>query len=268
MWTLQMLEVLLILFPGLLARFVIGSLTPRRKQNVLSVLTEALILSVFAYLLALQISPTDLSAVFKNIGGRAVSDSLSTAPQITESLAMLKWWEGAEKLFVTASALALVFALLWGYLIRFDLLFGFLRWTKVTKNTGRNSTWFDILHDYGGHYVIVSFEDGREFMGHPSYFSEEKSEGTLFLTDVSWRVENGVWETYDVEGLLLPNANKVSHIDVLRKNKEEKAVKDEHTDRMVDRGEKTEKGSRNEPPKEKPVVPEKTPPAARKEDKK
>ena len=108
-------------------------------------------------------------------------------------------------------ALAVGLALLIGCFITNDSHMKLLRKLRITASTARINTWLDILIDQR-RYVVVTLTDGRRLFGWPEYYSNDTTEGLLYISDPAWIEDDGNYSDLGVHGILLTNKDKMESI--------------------------------------------------------
>jgi hypothetical protein len=187
----EALAVFLLLMPGFLSSAVLNAIVVRQTKDRVGSIIEALVFSfvIYAILTPFGRSPVDLE----------VTSTGSYRPIVT------------PELLLYAMGLAVGLALLLGFSITNDYHMKLLRKTKVTVSTARINTWLDIFIDQR-RYVVVTFADGRRLFGWPEYYSNDTTEGLLYVSDPAWIGEDGEYTDLDVHGMLLTNKDRIESI--------------------------------------------------------
>lgn len=187
----ETLAVFLLLMPGFLSSAVLNAIVVRQTKDRVGSIIEALVFSfvIYAILTPLCLSPVDLE----------VTSTGTYRPIVT------------PELLIYAMGLAVGLALLLGFLITNDYHMKLLRKMKVTASTARINTWLDIFIDQR-RYVVVTFADGRRLFGWPEYYSNDTSEGLLYVSDPAWIGEDDEYTDLDVHGMLLTSKDRIESI--------------------------------------------------------
>ncbi len=187
----ETLAVFLLLMPGFLASAVLNAIVVRSTKDRIGNIIEALVLSFVIY------------AILTPFGRSAVDLEVTSAgiyrPVVTPEL--LPW----------AMGLAVVLALLLGFSITNDYHMKLLRKIKITSSTARINTWLDIFIDQR-RYVVVTFTDGRRLFGWPEYYSNDTTEGLLYVSDPAWIGDDDEYTDLGVHGILLTNKDSIESI--------------------------------------------------------
>ena len=187
----ETLAVFLLLMPGFLSSAVLNSVVVRQTKGRGGSIIEALVFSfvIYAILTLFGRSPVDLEATSNGI----------YRPKVT------------PELLLDAMGLAVGLALLLGFLVTNDYHMKLLRKLNVTASTARINTWLDIFIDQR-RYVVVTFADGRRLFGWPEYYSNDTTEGLLYISDPAWIGEDDEYTDLDVHGMLLTNKDRIESI--------------------------------------------------------
>ena len=189
--TTETLVVFLLLMPGFLSSAVLNALVVRRAKDRAGNIIEAL---VFSFLIYAILAPFGRSPVELEVAGTGIY-----RPTV------------APEFLLYAMTLAVGLALLIGYSITNDSHMKLLRKLRITASTARINTWLDILIDQR-RYVVVTFTDGRRLFGWPEYYSNDTTEGLLYISDPAWIEDDGNYSDLDVHGILITNKDKMESI--------------------------------------------------------
>lgn len=199
---MQALAVLLVLLPGFFSAKIVQTLCVRSKQSELDKVVEALLFSLFTYILfALTLGvelPLSWSARMDQ-GGTHYS---------------LELHRGRLALLILYS---LILGFAWGWVINHDALLKWLRRLGFTQRSSRVSVWSDIFHILGG-TVQIGLKDGRMAEGWLRCYSDEAEDAALFLESASWIDENGKIYPVDGPGILFTKESEIQFVIFLRDN--------------------------------------------------
>ena len=148
MFSVEALNVLLFLIPGLYVVLFVDTFSIRKRQpTALDKFAESLVFSLFIY----GIYPQS----HKDFSGIALDKSL-----------IIPFGEGAKllMLLVVSTSIALTVT----YAKRWDVHMRVMRWAKATKLTSRKTTWQEAFDAYERN-VFIELEDGRTFAGYPQF---------------------------------------------------------------------------------------------------
>lgn len=201
--TTETLALFVLLVPGFVSSAVLNAIVVRKSQSALETIVEALVFSFLIYVL--------LSPFF---GGSPVKLHTEKIGEITVYRPDVDPVE-----LLSAVGLSVILALLVGGSITNDLHMAVLRKLRLTARTARDNTWLDIFIDQK-RYVIVMLTDGRRIFGWPQYFSNDPSEGLLYLFEPAWIDEEGNYIDLEVHGLLLVKKENIESIAFTHLTKE------------------------------------------------
>lgn len=187
----ETLGVFLLLMPGFLSSAVLHAVVVRQTRDRVGSIIEAFVFSfvIYAILAPFGRSPVDLEA----------TASGNYRPVL------------APELLLYAMGLAVGLAFLFGFLITNDYHMKMLRKLKITASTARINTWLDIFIDQR-RYVVVTFTDGRRLFGWPEYYSNDTTEGLLYISDPAWIGEDDEYTNLGAHGILLTNKDRIESI--------------------------------------------------------
>ncbi len=201
--TTETLALFVLLLPGFVSSAILNAIVVRKSQSALENIVEALVFSFLIYAL--------LSPFF---GGSPVKLHTEKIGEITVYRPDVDPVE-----LLSAVGLSVILALLAGGSITNDLHMAVLRKLRFTARTARDNTWLDIFIDQK-RYVIVTLTDGRRIFGWPQYFSNDPSEGLLYLFEPAWIDEEGNYIDLEVHGLLLVKKENIESIAFTHLTKE------------------------------------------------
>ena len=61
-------------------------------------------------------------------------------------------------------------------------------------------------------YLVVTFADGRRLLGWPEYYSNDTTEGLLYVSDPAWIGGDDEYTDLNVHGMLLTNKDRIESI--------------------------------------------------------
>jgi len=166
--TIEALNILLLLLPGLMSGQILYSFFQPGDVTVQKRLLDALLFSFATYLLVSIFITWEPLAQVKLTSGQLEY-------LITKN----------NKLIWTSLPIILLVPVVVGFLYHNDLIHKILRKCKITTKTSRKNTWNDAFLSQD-RYVIVSLKDGRRVRGYPIMFSTDPDEGFLYLYNPAW----------------------------------------------------------------------------------
>jgi hypothetical protein len=183
----EALGILLVLLPGFAAAYLVQLLAARRKQSELDKVVEAVLFSLFLYLLTLPFFGYSLP-----IAWHRGDSSHADAWQI-----FIVW-----RHLLTLALLALVLGTIYAASINHNWLTAPFRWSKISERSARSSVWNDVFSNLKG-FVQVGMSDGRSVIGWLRKYSDEDDTHALFLEEASWVDADGVETMIHGPGILL-----------------------------------------------------------------
>ena len=190
--TTETLTVFLLLMPGFVSSAVLNAIVVRQAKDRVASIAEALVFSfvIYGFLAPFGRSPVDLEVTSSGIY------PVPKAPTVT------------PELLPYAIVLAVGLALVLGFSITNDYHMQLLRKLGITASTARVNTWLDIFIDQRRRYVVVTFADGRRLFGWPEYYSNDTTEGLLYVSNAAWIGDDDEYTDLGVHGILLTNKNR------------------------------------------------------------
>ncbi len=189
--TTETFTVFLLLMPGFVSSAVLNAIVVRPTKDRVASIVEAL---VFSFLIYGALSPFGKSPVDLEVANTGIY-----RPTVT------------PELLPGAIVLAVALALVLGMSITNDYHMKLLRKVGITASTARTNTWLDIFLDQR-RYVMVTFTDGRRLFGWPEYYSNDTTEGLLYVSRAAWIGDDGEYTDLGVHGILLTNKNGIESI--------------------------------------------------------
>jgi len=123
-------------------------------------------------------------------------------------------------LIVLTLLLSIVLPVLFGVIVHYDLHMKFFRLVKLTDKTSRDTAWDDVFTDEK-RFLTIHLKDERRLAGWPSYYSNNKEEGFIFLSKPAWINDENVYEHTESFGLLI-NRESIDFIEFMSTSKERK----------------------------------------------
>jgi hypothetical protein len=183
----EALGILLVLLPGFAAAYLVQLLAARRKQSEVDKLVEALIFSLFLYVVTLPFYSYSLPISWQQGDAKH--------PQAWQIFIV---WPQLAALAVLAVALGSLYSAS----INHNWLTAPFRWLRVSARSARSSVWNDVFSDVDG-FVQVGVSDGRSVIGWIRKYSDEDEDHVLFLEDAAWVDSEGTEFPIRGPGILL-----------------------------------------------------------------
>lgn len=192
----EALGIFLVLLPGFVSAYLVQLLAARRRQSELDKIVEALIFSLFLYLLTLPIFGYSLP-----IGWHLGNINQADAWQI-----VVKWPHLA-----TLALFAVILGTVYSASINHNWLTALFRWLRISERSARSSVWNDVFSDLGG-FVQVGLADGRSVIGWIRNYSDEDEAHALFLEDAAWIDDDGNELPINGPGILLTKNLEITYV--------------------------------------------------------
>jgi hypothetical protein len=186
----------MVLLPGFAAAYLVQLLAARRKQSELDKIVEALIFSLFLYLLTLPFFGYSLPIAWHPGNGK---------------------YPDAWQIFIVwphllgLAFLAVVLGALYAASINHNWLTAPFRWLKITERSARSSVWNDVFSDIGG-FVQVGLSDGRSVIGWLRRYSDEDEAHVLFVEEAAWIDSDGKESPINGAGILLTKNSGIEYV--------------------------------------------------------
>lgn len=196
--SVEVLNVLLFLTPGLFGTIVLDAVLIRKDKDAAHRIIEGLVLSLIIY---------GIISFFEQkfpVSIRVTRDPTGKLVDTTIDL--------DSTILLPILVFSIALPLLLGHLFTSGWFMQFLRRLRVTGRTGRESTWVDVFLDQK-RYVIVNLSDGRRLFGWPLYYSDNREEGMLYLSDAAWYDENGEPREIENHGIFLVKKDNIDLIE-------------------------------------------------------
>ena len=174
--SLTALTILFFLLPGVLGLLVFEQVVETRKER-----SQFDKIVIGAALALVSVAITNWAFMFL---GQPVFrlEPLLGGESINEALGVPSGWPLAASTFVGC-----VIAILAAGIHNSGRIHGFLKWLKLTRETGRPDVWHDAFSTHRGVWVRLTFNDGRVLVGWPQYYSAGGAEiRELFLANAAW----------------------------------------------------------------------------------
>ena len=166
--TVEALNILLLLLPGLLAGQIFYSFFRLDDIAVSRRMLDALLFTFIIYLLV------------------SVFATWEPLAQVDQSQNGLSYTFSASQTVIWLSLAGVVFVpIIVGFFYFNDYVHLCLRKLKITTKTSRANTWNDAFLTQN-RFVIITLKDGRRIRGYPTMFSTDPEEGFIYLYNPAW----------------------------------------------------------------------------------
>jgi hypothetical protein len=203
--TTEALGVLLLLLPGFSCAYIVQRLAVRPKQTELDKVIEALLFSLFLYLITSPFFGYSLPLGWKKISSFGVE----------QYSFQLNW-----TYLAVLAVIALATGIMYSANLNQDWFLRLLRKWRITQRTARNSIWIDAFQDIPSSFVLVQLSGDRAVIGYLRYYSDEQEDASLFLEDAAWIVDDeGTQSPIDGPGILITKQAGIESISFLNTGK-------------------------------------------------
>ena len=161
--TSEVVGVLIFLLPGFVAAAVFYSLTSHAKPSGVERVLQALIFTIVGQAILRVAIATDLASVKRILG--------------TQDLEI-----------VINLLIGVVIGLVSAHLFNHDVLHGFFRLIRLTRETGYPSEWYSSFSENSSCYVVLHLEDGRRLYGWPNEWPSDPERGHFEISEAEWLV--------------------------------------------------------------------------------
>lgn len=181
--TVEMLNIIFFLLPGLISLIIINSCLVKKVTDVFDKIILSLILSALNFIIINSFNNNwSFISIEKLVNGFNLKIS-------------------SYQLVVEILLLSIFSALIISFLVNKDLHMMIFRLLKITSLTSRNSTWVDIFEEEQ-RYILIHLNDGRLIQGYPLYYSTKLEEERIYLINAKWLVD-GEYIDLNSEGILI-----------------------------------------------------------------
>ena len=200
--TYETVNLLMLLMPGLLSSSIFNLLRRKVGLTAFDKIVESFLFTFIIYILLNLTYGWEPLAQAKKVGGEVVYTFTADTCLI---------------LFTILYALFL--PIFWGAIVHYDLHMRVFRKLKLTDRTSRDTAWDDVFTDEK-RFLTVHLEDERRITGWPLYYSNNKDEGFLYLTQAAWLADDNTYIESESHGILIAR-DKVDLIEFMNKPDEE-----------------------------------------------
>lgn len=206
--TYETINLLMLLIPGLISGSIYALLLRRAKDSISSL--ERIIESLtFTFLIYVFVSLT-----YK---WEPLAQTIKVDNEITYKLS------SNNSLIILTLIYMIIIPALWGAIVHYDIHMKLFRRIKLTDRTSRDTAWDDVFIDEKKRYLTIHLKDERRISGWPTYYSNNKEEGFIYLTKVAWITDENIYTETESHGILISKEN----IDLIEFMYKQTEVKDE-----------------------------------------
>ena len=166
--TYETVNLLLLLMPGLLSSSIYNLLRRKEELSTLDKIIEALIFSFLIYI--------SLNLTYG-------WEPLAQAKKIDNEI--LYTFSPDTGLILLTLLYSVVLPIIWGSIVHYDLHMKLFRKAKITDRTSRDTVWDDVFTNEK-RFITIHLKDERRIAGWPLYYSTNKDDGFLYLSQAAW----------------------------------------------------------------------------------
>jgi hypothetical protein len=199
--TFETLNLLLLLFPGLLSSRIIQVVRRSKSHDNIDMLFDVLIYSFLTYVIVEALYKWQpIFSVKKGVDDTFTYVASSDLCSISLTLVV-----------------SVILPLCAGTIIHHDIHMKVLRFFKVTNRTSRETAWDDVFtSEY--RYITAHFKNGKRLTGWPMYYSNTPDEGYVYIYNAAWVNDDNKYVESCSHGILI-NKEDVEYIEfMLHKN--------------------------------------------------
>jgi len=183
--TYETVNLLMLLMPGLLSSGIFNLI--RRKVG-LSTFDKTVESFIFTFLIYITLNLT--------YGWEPLAQTKKVDNEIIYTFS-------ADSYLIFLTLLySLVLPIIWGAIVHYDFHMCLLRKLKLTDRTSRDTAWDDVFTDEK-RFVTIHLNDERRITGWPMYYSNNKDEGFMYLTNAAWINANNEYVNTESHGILI-----------------------------------------------------------------
>lgn len=183
--TYETVNLLMLLMPGLLSSSIFNLLRRNVGLTAFDKIVESFLFTFIIYV-----------ALNLTYGWEPLAQAKKVGDEITYTFA-------ADSCLIFLTILySVVLPLIWGSVVHYDLHMKLFRKLKLTDRTSRDTAWDDVFTDEK-RFLTVHLADEKRIAGWPLYYSNNKDEGFLYLTQCAWLDEENKYIESESHGILI-----------------------------------------------------------------
>ena len=212
--TIDVVPVLILLFPGLLSQGIRDTLDRASipRSTFERIVSAAIFTFVDWFILFIVASVLNLVGI-SLLGAPGILGAMTTIgrPGGIPSILDMFLAEGGVPIFIIAVIVGLATATIQYYSWDLKLMYRL----KLTDRVCRADIWLAAFRGIKGVLMLVHLADGRRYLGWPKWYSEEPGVHELFLADAFLVKEDDTTEPVPGHGLLLTRESDILFIEFL-----------------------------------------------------
>lgn len=212
--TIDVIPILILLFPGLLSQGIRDTLdrasVPRTTfERVVSAAIFTLVDWFVFFIVAWILNLVGISLL--GAPGIARAETITEGPEGMPTILGMFLAEGGVPIFIIAVVVGLATAAIQYYSWDLKLMYRL----KLTDRVCRADVWVAAFREIKGVLLLVHLADGRRYLGWPKWYSEEPGVHELFLADAFLVKEDDTTEPVPGHGLLFIRESDILFIEFL-----------------------------------------------------
>ena len=216
--TYETANMLMLLMPGLLSSSLFNLL--RRKQGLTSF--DKIIESfLFAFLIYIALNLT--------YGWEPLAQAKKVGTDVVYT------FSADTCLIMLTIVYSVALPLIWGAVVHYDWHMKLFRALKLTDRTSRDTAWDDVFTDEK-RFVTVHLKDDRRISGWPLYYSNNKDEGFIYLSQSAWLNDNNEYIDTQSHGVLI-NREMVELVEFMDDPETEESENEQESQGTIEQGE-------------------------------
>ena len=201
-FTYETLNLLLLLFPGLISSRIICLIDRKQKKDNVKLIFDVLIYSFLSFVIVDWLySWEPIFSINKSVDNVYTYTASSDVKAIALTL-------------ISSVTLPIVV----GAFLHHDLHMRVLRFLKVTNKTSRDTAWDDVFTNTD-RYITIHLKNGNRLTGWPMYYSNSPDEGFLYVYEPAWVDDDNQYLETNSHGVLV-NKDEIEFVEFLKQDDE------------------------------------------------
>lgn len=201
-FTYETLNLLLLLFPGLISSRIICLIDRKQKKDNVKLIFDVLIYSFLSFVIVDWLySWEPIFSINKSVDNVYTYTASSDVKAIALTL-------------ISSVTLPIVV----GAFLHHDLHMRVLRFLKVTNKTSRDTAWDDVFTNTD-RYITIHLKNGNRLTGWPMYYSNSPDEGFLYIYEPAWVDDDNQYLETNSHGVLV-NKDEIEFVEFLKQDDE------------------------------------------------
>lgn len=199
--TYETVNLLMLLIPGLISSIIFNLIRKKVKASSFDTIIESSIFTFLIYVLLNWSYGWEPLAQIHTVG--------NTSSYTFSADSCL--------IFLTL-AYSIILPMIFGTIVHYDIHMLVFRKMKLTDKTSRDTAWDDVFTDET-RFLTIHLKDERRISGWPLYYSNNKEEGFIYLSNPSWIDNNNEYLSAESHGILV-NRESIDLIEFMNTTEE------------------------------------------------